>query len=203
MNVLHLTVTLIRGAGVALFAAATLASAALADSDADKATLDKCAKDLCDIIAAKNAKGPDLACDLTKTWDKDKIQKGADQKHLSWGLGSAKCSVKVSAKRAAIVAAMAAPESAFKFDRQSVACEIGADKYPVSATMAPELKFKSGTATAVSLNMKDIHGAALIKGVVWTAATLESTFGILQGDLVREVNRFITRECPKFLGDPK
>jgi len=51
--------------------------------------------------------------------------------------------------------------------------------------------------------MDNIHGAPLIKGVVWTAASLEENFGILQKDMVREVNRFIKKECPKILGNTK
>ena len=69
--------------------------------------------------------------------------------------------------------------------------------------MAPELTFKQGATTAVSLHMGNIHGAPLIKGVVWTAASLEENFGVLQKDMVREVNRFIKKECPKILGNPK
>ncbi len=69
--------------------------------------------------------------------------------------------------------------------------------------MAPELTFKYGSTTAVSLHMENIQGAPLIKGVVWTAATLEQNFGILQSDMVREVNRFIKKECPKILGNAK
>jgi hypothetical protein len=202
MRIAILGVSLTRGAA-ALALIASLAGPALADTDAEKALIAKCGKDLCAMIASKDAKGPDLSCDLTKTWEKDEIQKGADQKKLSWGLGSAKCTAKVSVKRAAVVAAFSSPENTFRLERQSVACEIGEDKYKVSARMAPELKFKDGATTAVSLNMTDIQGAALIKGVVWTAAALEKNFGILQGDMIREVNRFIKKECPRMLADLK
>jgi hypothetical protein len=188
---------------LAIGAAVALTGAALADTDEDKANIASCGKALCAIVVSKDEKGPDLTCDLTKTWEKDEIQKGADSKKISWGLGSAKCKIKVSAKRAAIVSAVSAPENTFQLDKQSIACEIGSEKYEVSATMAPELKFKDGATTAVALHMTDIKGAALIKGVVWTAATLESTFGILQGDMIREVNKFIKRECPRILSESK
>jgi hypothetical protein len=191
-----------RGAA-ALGVIAALTGTALADIESEKAQIAKCGKDLCAMMASKDAKGPDLTCDLTKTWDKDEIQKGADQKKISWGLGSAKCTAKVAVKRAAVVAAVSAPENTFKLEKQSFACEIGEEKYKVSASMAPELKFKDGATTAVSLNMTDIQGATLIKGVVWTAAALEKNFGILQGDMIREVNRFIKKECPKMLAESK
>ncbi len=180
-----------------------LSVAAMAGAQPDDVKLAQCAKDLCAILISKKAKGPDLNCDLAKTWDRDQIQKGADSKNLVWGLGSAKCAAKVKAKRSELIAAVTAPETTFKFDRQSFACEIGAERYELSATIAPELTFKQGATTAVSLHMNDIQGAPLIKVVVWTAATLEENFGILQNDMVREVNRFIKKECPKILADAK
>jgi hypothetical protein len=181
----------------------TLAQGAWADSEEEKKKLARCAKDICSIIVSKNPKGPDLSCDLTKTWDKDQIQKGADSKNISWGFGSAKCSVKFNIKRADIIAAFTSPETKFKAGKQSVVCEIGTDRYPVSATLSPELQFKNGTNTAASLRMDDIKGAVLIKGVVWTTAQLERHFGIFEGDLVREVNRFVQKECPKFVSGAK
>ncbi len=177
--------------------------AVLADTIADDTTLAQCAKDICAILISKKANGPDLNCDLIKTWDKDQIRKGAETKNLMWGFGSAKCTAKVKAKRSELIAAVTAPEMTFKFERQSVACEIGAERYELRATVAPELKFNNGSATAVSLHMDNIKGAPLIKGVVWTAAALEENFGLLQSDLVREVNRFIKKECPKILSTPK
>jgi hypothetical protein len=169
------------------------------DPEAEKQKIAQCGKDICSIIVSKNPSGPDLNCDLTKTWEKDDIQKNADKKKLAWGLGSAKCSVKVHAKRADIVAALTKPEDTFKVEKHTISCEIGDEKYPVSASMAPELKFKDGKNVNASLHIDDIKGTALIRGVVWTAATLEENFRIVEGDMVREVNRFVERECPKFM----
>ncbi len=183
--------------------ALALGHGAHADSEEEKKKLAQCARDICIIIISKNPKGPDLSCDLTKTWDEAQIQKGADSKNIMWGLGSVRCSVKFNIKRADIVAALAGPETTFKAGKQSIACEIGAGQYPISATLSPELEFKSGTNTAASLRMDDIEGAILIKGVVWTAAQLERHFGIFEGDLVREVNRFVQKECPKFVRGAK
>ena len=182
-----------------------LVGASLADTDSDKQKLSQCAKDICGMIVTKSASGPDLSCDLTKTWEKDEIQKGADSKKLSWGLGSAKCSVKVNVKRADIVNALTKPEATLKIEKQPIACEVdrSGDIYPVSVTMAPQLKFKNGSSSGVALHMDDIKGATLIKGVVWTAATLEQNFGILERDMIREVNRFIQKECPKIVADVK
>ena len=65
------------------------------------------------------------------------------------------------------------------------------------------MKFKDGSATNVSLHVDDIKGATLIKGVVWTAASLEKHFGILESDMIRGVNRFVQKDCPKIAGSAK
>ncbi len=183
--------------------ALTGAQPAAADTSEEKQKLAQCANDICGVIVSKNPKGPEVTCDLTKTWEKDEIQKGAESKSIAWGLGSAKCSAKVSIKRADIVGALTSPEIKLKFGKQPFSCEIGTDKYPISATLSPVLKFKDGTNTAASLRMEDIQGATLIKGVVWTAAALEQHLGVFEGDLVREVNRFIQKECPKIVSSAK
>jgi hypothetical protein len=183
--------------------ALALGHGARADNEEEKKKLAQCAKDLCSIIISKDPRGPDLVCDVTKTWDKDQIQKGADSKNIGWGLGSATCSAKFTIKRADIATALTSAEAKFKAGRQSVACQVGAEQYPISATLSPELKFKNGTVTDASLRIEDIKGAVLIKGVVWTAAQLEKHFGIFEKDLVREVNRFIQKECPKWISAAK
>jgi hypothetical protein len=191
--------------GRILFGAILLApgahGSALADNPAEKEKLARCAKEICSIVVSKTAKGPDLTCDLVKTWEKEEIQKGADYKHLSWGLGSARCTAKLTAKRADLVAALTTHEYTLKIGKQPVACEIGAEKYSIRATLAPELTFKGGTCTQGAVHMDDIEGATLIKGVVWTAAAIEQHFGIFESDLVREVNRFVQKECPKVLSN--
>ncbi len=178
----------------------SLCGSALADdAAAEKEKLAQCAKQLCGVILSKDAKGPDLTCDLAKTWEKEEIQKGADYKNLSWGFGSARCTAKLNAKRADFVAALTSHEYTLKIGKQPVACEIGAEKYGIRATLAPKLEFKDGAVTHGAVHMDDIEGAALIKGVVWTAAALERNFGLFEGDLVREVNRFVQKECPKIM----
>jgi hypothetical protein len=186
-----------------ILSALVLGQDARADREEEKKKLYQCAKDLCSIILSKSPKGPDLVCDVTKTWDKDQLQKGADSKNIGWGLGSATCSAKFTIKRADIVTALTSPEAKFKPGRQSVACQVGADQYPISATLSPELKFKNGSSTAGSLRIEDIQGAVLIKGAVWTAAQLERHFGVFEKDLVREVNRFVQKECPKWVSAGK
>jgi hypothetical protein len=174
-------------------------NSALADTDAEKEKLTQCAKEICGIIVSKKAAGPDVACTLAKTWEKEQVQKAADYMSYSWGLGSAMCTANLTLKRADLVNALTSREYTFKFGKQRISCEIGEAKYAIRATVAPELKFKDGTAKSGKLQMSDIEGAALIKGVVWSAAALERNFGLFDSDLIRETNRFMQTECPKML----
>ncbi len=176
-----------------------LCDSAQADDAAEKEKLAQCAKQLCAVIISKDAKGPDLTCDLEKTWQKEDIQKGAAYKHLSWGFGSARCTAKLDAKRADLVAALTLHQYKLKIGKQPIACDIGEEKYSIRATLAPELEFKDGAVAHGGVHMNDIEGSALIKGAVWTAAALERNFGLFEGDLVREVNRFVQKECPKIM----
>lgn len=139
-----------------------LSPRASADSEDDKKKLWKCATDICSIIVSKNPKGPDLSCDVTKTWDAKQVEKGAELKNMGWGLGSVSCHFKVNVKRADIAAALSSPEGKLKMSKQQVACEIGESRYPIRATAAPELKFRNGSDTEASLHVEDIDGAPLI-----------------------------------------
>ena len=64
-----------RAVAVGLSMTAVLPVATLADTEADEAKLAQCGKDICAIIVSKKASGPDLSCDLTKTWRKHEIGK--------------------------------------------------------------------------------------------------------------------------------
>ena len=139
-----------------------LSPSASADSEEDKKKLWKCATDICSIVASKNPKGPDLRCDVTKTWDAKQVEKGAKSKNLGWGLGSVSCHFQASIKRADIAAALSSPEGKLKLSKQEVACEIGENRYPIKATAAPELSFKNGIDTQASLHVENIDGAPLI-----------------------------------------
>lgn len=179
------------------FASAVLAG----ESETEKQALQKCEIDICRMITDKSRDGADLTCQLSKTWQQEDIEKGAQEKKLTWGFGRARCNVAVDVKRADIVDAVTKPEYTLKIEKQPVDCEIerNEEKYPIKLTLAPVLQFKDGKATEAQLGVDNIEGTTLIKGVVWTAATLEQNFGLFQSDIVREVNKFIERQCPKRL----
>ncbi len=62
---------------------------------------------------------------------------------------------------------------------------------PVSVQLAPKLQFKDGNVAKAWLGIGAIEASAVVKGAIWTAAQLEDTFGIVHGELVKEINTFV------------
>ncbi len=193
----------ITGALAALAVSATLSNAVSAQEATEKERLKKCEIDICTIITEKKKDGPEFACDLSKTWAKEDISKEAEEKKLSWGLGDAKCSVSVKVARANIVSAITDADYTLTVPPQKVACEVeqGGTKYPISLGVGPTIKFKGGEAIEASLGVTDIEAASAIKAVIWTAAKMEENFGIFHNDILKDINKFITKKCPKALAE--
>ena len=173
------------------------------DTDEEKAKNAQCVKDVCSIVLTKEANGPDVNCDLAHRWQAKEIRALAGSKDLSWSLGPARCSVKVSAKRADILAAVTSPESTLKLNGKSVACEVGEEEYEVTADVTADFTFKNGVVTAISLGESDYDGPMFVATKLFVAWGMEKRFGSFQADMLREANRFIKNECPKVLAAPK
>jgi hypothetical protein len=181
------------------------ASSVWAQAATEKENLKKCEIDLCTIIMEKKKEGADLSCNLAKTWAKEDISKEAEEKKLSWGLGDARCGVDIKIPRAEIASAASQPEYTLKVPAQKVSCEVeqGGTKYPINLNLAPTLKFKGGEAIEASLGVTDIEAATAIKAVIWTAAKMEENFGVFHADMLKDINKFITKKCPKTLAEAK
>ena len=173
------------------------------DTNEEKAKNAQCARDVCSIVLTKEANGPDVNCDLAHRWQAKEIRMLTDSKDVSWSLGPARCSLKVSAKRADILAAVTSPEYTLKLNGKPVACEVGEEEYDLSADVTVDLTFKDGVATAISLGGSDYDGPFFIARALFVAWGMEKRFGTFQGDMLREVNRFTKNECPKVLAAPK
>lgn len=165
----------------------------------EKEKLKKCEVDLCTMIVEKKKAGSDLSCDLSKTWAKEDITKEAEEKKLSWGLGDAKCGLKLQVARADVVSAVSDADYTLKIPAQKVACDVeqGGTKYPINLALAPVIKFKGGEAIEASLGVTDIEAAGAIKAVIWTAAKMEENFGIFHSDILKDINKFVSKKCPK------
>jgi hypothetical protein len=176
-------------------------AAALEETAQERDKLKECEKRLCTLIVKKEATPGDLTCALTKTWAKDKIKEGIEKKKVSWSLGDARCAVNLAVPNATIVDAVAKPAHTLEFPKHAIKCEVEREKEitAVTVNLQPKVEFKDGKAVKAFLGLKEIEAPAVIKGAIWTVATVEDTVGLFHADILSEVNEFIATKCPKAL----
>jgi hypothetical protein len=173
------------------------------DLAAEKAKNAQCVRDVCSIVLKREANGPDVTCDLAHRWEAKEINALAESKDVSWSLGPARCSLKISAKSADLLAAVSSPENTLKLTGKSVACEVGDEEYEVSADVTADFTLKNGVVTAISLNGSDYEGPIWIARTLFAAWGMEKKYASFQADMLREANRFLKNECGKILASPK
>lgn len=163
--------------------------------------LKACEKKACTMFLEKSKAGDDLACKISKTWARTSI-KGGEQKGVSWGFGDARCTVDVKLARADVIAALTKPAHTIVSPPVTVSCVIERSDqvHPVTAKATPKLVFKNGKADKVWINLKELDGPDDIKGTIWIAANLEDSLGIFHKSLIKQINKFIYKKCPKNYG---
>lgn len=171
---------------------------ALEEKRGEVAAIEACDKRLCAILVQKNAKGDDLKCSLTKTWARSTI-KEADSQKLSWNFGDAQCSVEVNLSRASLISALTEDRRKLRLEPHTVNCvvEQNGKLEKVTATAAPKIEFRDGKADKIWINLKDVEGPAGIKATIHAAASLADTLGLFHKRMLKSVNRYIERHCPK------
>lgn len=188
-------------AAAILLAAMAAPGAALDEPPGEMAALKACEKRLCSMVLDKSPKGDDLACDVQKTWAKASLE-GGESKGVSWGFGDARCKVDLKLERADVVAALTQPKHTVRIPAHEVTCVIEreGELKPLTAKLAPKLTFKNGRADKVWINLESIEGPADVKSTVWTAAKLEDTIGIFHRPMIKQINKFLHRQCAKRYG---
>lgn len=164
----------------------------------DKERQQQCDRDLCAIVNAPKAEAGDLKCELSETWYKEEIATAVEKGRLSWPFGDARCSGSLDISRSLLAPAITEASFTLKVPPQPVRCEVDTEggRHELKANMAPEIDFKDGKATTVSLGIQDIEGNAVVRNVVWAAWKFESTFGFFHEDFVKGVNDYIADHCP-------
>jgi hypothetical protein len=190
------------GVGVVVLTGVLAAPAALAleEQKGETAAIEACDRRLCSILLGKSPQGPDLKCALTKTWARSKI-KEADSRQLSWGFGDARCSVDINLARAKLIEAMTSERATFHTGRLTANCVVEQDGKleKVTAVVAPKIEFRGGKADKVWVRLKSIDGPTSITLTLQTAAQLADTFGVFHRQMIKGINRYIDRHCPKAL----
>jgi hypothetical protein len=202
--VLHRAAGPLAGAvGIAVLTAVLLtvpAAVALEEGKGEEAAIQACDRRLCAILLEKSPRGPDLKCALTKTWVRSTI-KEADSQQLSWGFGDARCSVEINLSRAKLVEVMTGDRATFRVPRHTANCVVEQDGRleKVTAVVAPKIEFRDGKASKVWVRLKSVDGPASVTLTLQTAAQLADTFGIFHRQMIKNINRYIERHCPKTL----
>jgi hypothetical protein len=172
--------------------------AALEEAKDEKEKLKACERRLCDAVVKKGPAKGHIRCPLAKTWARSSIKGSSEPKKISWGFGDARCTVDLKFARSLIVDALKQPEIKVELPLHTVRCEIEQEKQitTVHLTLGPKILFKDGRAKRVWVNLKDVDGPAIVKGLAMTVAKLEDSIGLFQKDLIKGVNKFIAEKCP-------
>lgn len=181
---------------------------------AEKEARKECKTEICKVFSAKKGEPGTIACDTTKTWLSTDIGNHILAGKLGWPWGDAQCSAHIEIDREAIAKLVSVPEATVKLQKHTLKCLIDkkggdgkeADSYVVKVSIAPEVTFKNGKATAVNLNTSDVEAPALLQGAIWSAKTLDSAFGVLSNSAVTHINNFMFQSCKEVgieIAEPK
>lgn len=180
-----------------LAASAPAAARALEPEADEKQRLEACEARLCEQILDKKRTDGSLTCELSKTWGRRDIKKGAKQKDLDWGYGGARCKVGLALSRADIVYALSAPKYEIKAPYHEVRCDVETSSgvQNLKARIEPRLKFKNGRVYKVRIRLRDIDGPEPLSSFVWTTSKLADNFGLFHSEMVEEINKFMHKKC--------
>jgi hypothetical protein len=172
---------------------------ALEEQKGEAQAIEACSRRLCGILLQRSLAGEDLKCALTKTWARSALKEG-DQPSLVWGFGDARCSITLKVSRASIIAAIASGKThKFWVPPHTASCvvEENGQLRSLKATVEPKIVFKDGRAEKIWINLRHIEGAASIKDWLSLAANLTDSTGIFHRSMIKAVNRYIYRDCPR------
>jgi hypothetical protein len=190
----------LRGVAMGLAVTTLLALPAQAEfkvpgDEADK--LKACEATVCGLIVKKGPADGPLTCEVSKTWGHQFIEDGVKEKSFKWGLGDARCALKLEIGRDLLLKALSEPDYVLQMPPHTASCdaETGSTVTSVKITLAPKITFKGGKATSATLGVGQIEAPAAVTAVIWSAAKIEDTIGLFQGQLLREINNFVEKRC--------
>ena len=165
--------------------------------EADK--LKTCEKSVCSLIVKKGPADGKLMCDVSKTWGHQFIEDGIKEKSFKWGLGDARCTLKLEIANDLLVKALTQADYILEMPPHTATCEAetGSSVTSVKITLAPKITFKAGVATSATLGVGEIDAPTAVKAVIWSAAKIEDTVGLFQKQMLKEINGFVGKRCPE------
>lgn len=169
-----------------------------AEEKAEKESRKACKADICTAFRARKTAGPDIKCEVVKSWRKEQLGKLVGKLKVSWPYGPVRCTATVNLKRAELVKAMTEDKLDVQLDKHSVACVVARDKEPptdIKFDFSPLVTFEKGKAITAKINWGKIDAPALVKGALWTATAADNTVNLLSSTLVDDINDFIGKKC--------
>ena len=158
-----------------------------------------CKIKICEAALNKKADGEDIACKVVKTWTVAELKEKVLKDRIEWPFGHAQCTAELKLPRKVLAKSLDSGEMEVALEKHSITCTLdqkdGKDKYSISFSIKPAVKFKDGKAIKTGINWSDIQGSAVAKGAVWSVATLDNYVGILEGAAVEGINDFFGTHC--------
>ena len=68
--------------------------------------------------------GPDIACDVLKSWRKEQLDKMVAKAKVSWPWGAVQCTAKIKLTREQLIKGMTEPKYEAALDKHEVACVV-------------------------------------------------------------------------------
>ena len=182
-------------AGTQVKSKRTLTPAEKAERESRKA----CKIEICDILATEAAEGPDVACDIVKTWHTDDIVDMLGGR-IDWPWGNAVCQSRLRLKRAALAKAMSEARYRFAMEPYAVRCSLhqkNGKPYVVELEMTPKVTFKDGKAVSAEIDWGEVSAPMLIYPIIYAGTGLDNSANVLGPEVVHMVNEFTGKKCAK------
>ena len=168
------------------------------DERAEKEARKSCKVDICTAFRARKSEGPDVACNVVKSWRKEQLGKLVGKLKVSWPYGAVRCNSAVTLKRADLVKAMTEDKLVLQLDKHTVVCVVERETdapTDIKFDFSPKVTFEKGKATGAAINWGKIDAPALIKSALWTATAADNTVNLLSSTLVADINDFVDKKC--------
>lgn len=166
---------------------------------AEKKARKACKIEICNTLATKAPQGPDIACDIVKTWRTDDIVDMLGGR-IDWPWDNAVCQSKLRLKRAPLTKAMSEARYRFVMEPQTVRCSLHqktGKPYVVELNMTPKVTFKDGKAISAEINWGEVSAPMLIYPILYAGTGLDNSANVLGPEVVRMVNAFTGKKCAK------
>jgi hypothetical protein len=174
------------------------------EEQAEKEARKACKIEICGVLATKDPAGPDISCDIVKTWRAAAITKMLGGK-FDWPWGKAVCQSKLVIKREVLAKAMSELRYEVVMPSQKLSCTLDQKKegkpYVVDVTVAPKVTFENGKAVNASLNWGEASGPMLVYALIYAGTGLDNASNVLGPEVVRMTSEFTGKKCAEVRKD--